>query len=252
VGLRVPNLGAGKIDIEKEVGMKQMYFVAGTDTGVGKTFASCIVLKAAEQSALRTLALKPIAAGCDLVELPNGKTQWQNEDALALMENMSVKLPYAQVNPIALKVPASPHISAALESKMVRADRIVGYCRGALLTPADFILIEGAGGWRVPISPTETMADIAKQLELKVILVVALRLGCLNHALLSAEAIRRDGLEIAGWLGNQIEPQKMDYEEENIATLKSSLAAPCIGILPYSESQNPSSMVDCLDLDVLL
>ena len=228
-----------------------MYFVAGTDTGVGKTFASCVLLKAAELKSLRTLGLKPVSAGCDLVELPQGKTQWQNEDALALMENMTVKLSYAQVNPVALQVPASPHISAALESKTIRAERIVGYCRGAMMTPADFVLVEGAGGWRVPISPSETMADVAKQLELKVILVVSLRLGCLNHALLSAEAIRRDGLEITGWIGNQVEPQKMDYQDENIATLKSSLAAPCVGILPYSSSQSPESLVGELNFDLL-
>ncbi|MFT6030065.1 MAG: dethiobiotin synthetase [Oleiphilaceae bacterium] len=231
--------------------MKQMYFVAGTDTGVGKTFTSCVMLKAAEQKALRTLALKPVSAGCDLVELANGKTQWQNEDALALMEHMSVKLPYVQVNPVALEVPASPHIAAALESKTVRADRIVGYCRGAMMTPADFVLIEGAGGWRVPISPTETMADIAKQLEIKVILVVALRLGCLNHALLTAEAIRKDGLEIVGWVGNRIDDQTMGYEDLNISTLKSALAAPCLGILPYTKGQAPSSLVDQIDLDLL-
>lgn len=231
--------------------MKRAYFVAGTDTGVGKTFSSCVMLKAAEKQGLRTLALKPISAGCDLVELSSGKKQWQNEDALALMESMSVKLPYAQVNPAAFEVPASPHISAALASKVVRADRIVGYCRGAMMTPADFLLIEGAGGWRVPISPSETMADIAKQLELKVILVVSLRLGCLNHALLSAEAIRRDGLEIAGWIGNQAELQKMSYEEQNIATLKSSLAAPCIGILPYASNHKPDTLVDYLDISLL-
>jgi dethiobiotin synthetase len=231
--------------------MKRVYFVAGTDTGVGKTFASCVMLKAAEQKSLRTLALKPVAAGCDLVELANGKMQWQNEDAIALIDNMSVKLPYSQVNPVALEVPASPHISADLESKVVRADRIVGYCRGAMMTPADFVLIEGAGGWRVPISPSETMADIAKQLELKVILVVALKLGCLNHALLTAEAIRRDGLELAGWVGNRVGLEPMDYEEQNIATLKSALAAPCIGILPYSEASDPSTLIDHLDVDVL-
>ena len=197
------------------------------------------------------MALKPVAAGCDLVELPKGKTQWQNEDALALMANMSVKLPYAQVNPVALEVPASPHIAAALESKTVRADRIVGYCRGAMMAPADFVLIEGAGGWRVPISPTETMADIAKQLEIKVILVVALRLGCLNHALLTVEAIRKDGLEIAGWVGNRVDDQKMAYEEQNIATLKSALASPCLGILPYVEGQSPSSLSEYINLDLL-
>lgn len=229
-----------------------MYFVAGTDTGVGKTFASCVMLKAAEQKTLTTLALKPMAAGCESVELPTGKIQWQNEDALALIENMSVRMPYSQVNPVALEVPASPHISAALASKTVRADRVAGYCRGSLMTPADFVLIEGAGGWRVPINASETMADIAKQLELSVILVISLKLGCLNHALLTAEAIRADGLSIAGWVGNRTDAKPMDYESQNIATLKSSLQAPCIGILPYSEQRLPSALIEHVDLSALL
>lgn len=232
--------------------MKAKFFIAGTDTGVGKTFSSCVLLKAAESKGLKTMALKPVSAGCEEVLLSNGKSQWQNEDAQKLMAAMSVKLPYSQVNPIALIEPASPHIAAAQENKVVSADRIVGYCRGALMTPADFVLVEGAGGWRVPISPTETMADIAKQLELKVILVVALRLGCLNHAMLTAEAIRRDGLEIAGWIGNRVSPETMSFEEQNIATLKSSLGAPCLGILPYDGDSDPSLLVSSLNIDLLL
>lgn len=231
--------------------MKQAYFVAGTDTGVGKTFASCVILKAAEKRSLRTLALKPVSAGCELVTLADGKQQWQNEDAQALLAHMSVKMPYAQVNPIALRVPASPHIAAALEEKSVTADRIVGFCRGAMTTPADFVLVEGAGGWRVPISPNETMADIAKKLNIKVILVVALRLGCLNHALLSAEAIRRDGLEIAGWVGNRVSNKPMDYEAQNIATLKAAMGSPCLGVLPYAPDQMAVELVEQIDLTLL-
>ncbi|MFV1873386.1 MAG: dethiobiotin synthase [Oleiphilus sp.] len=231
--------------------MKQAYFVAGTDTGVGKTFASCVVLKAAEKLSHRTLALKPVSAGCELVTLADGKQQWQNEDAQSLLAHMSEKIPYAQVNPIALRTPASPHISAALENKSVTADRIVGFCRGAMMTPSDFVLVEGAGGWRVPISPSETMADIAKELNIKVILVVALRLGCLNHALLSAEAIRRDGLEIAGWLGNRVTAEPMDYEAQNIATLKAAMGAPCLGVLPYAPKQVAEELVEYIDLTLL-
>lgn len=230
---------------------KQIYFVAGTDTEVGKTFASCVLLKAAEQQGCRTLALKPVAAGAELLALENGQKQWQNEDAQALLQAMSVKLPYAQINPVVLETPASPHIAAALESKNLQVNRIAGYCRGALMTPADFILIEGAGGWRVPISPTETMADLAKQLELKVILVVALRLGCLNHALLTAEAIRRDGLELAGWVGNTLQQESMSFQKENIATLVSGLGAPCLGILPYDEQAHAENLTKYIDLSVL-
>lgn len=230
---------------------KQVYFVAGTDTEVGKTFASCVLLKAAEQKGCRTMALKPVAAGAELVHLSNGKSQWQNDDAQALQQAMSVPLPYAQVNPVILETPASPHISAAIESKTLQASRIAGYCRGALTTPADFVLIEGAGGWRVPISANETMADLAKQLELKVILVVALRLGCLNHAFLTAEAIRRDGLELAGWVGNTLQSANMSFQKENIATLVSGLGAHCLGILPYDDQARPENLIKYIDLDVL-
>jgi dethiobiotin synthetase len=230
---------------------KQIYFVAGTDTEVGKTFASCVLLKAAEQKGWRTMALKPVAAGAEPVRLMNGSTQWQNEDALALQQAMSVKLPYAQINPVVLETPASPHIAAAIDSKTLQASRIVGYCRGALMTPADFVLIEGAGGWRVPISSTETMADLAKQLEVKVILVVALRLGCLNHAFLTAEAIRRDGLQLAGWIGNTRQAEAMSFQKENIATLMSGLGAPCLGILPYDPEQRPENLTEFISLDSL-
>lgn len=231
---------------------KQVYFIAGTDTEVGKTFASCVLLKAAEKQGLRTMALKPVAAGAEEVLLANGKTQLQNEDAQALEQAMSVKLPYAQINPAVLRTPASPHIAAALESKVLQANRIAGYCRGALMTPADFVLIEGAGGWRVPISASETMADLAKQLGYKVILVVGLRLGCLNHAFLTAEAIRRDGLELAGWIGNTIQPVQMQFQQENIATLASGLGAPCLGILPHDKTSGWEALADHVSFDKLM
>ena len=230
---------------------KQVYFIAGTDTEVGKTFASCVLLKAAEQKGCRTMALKPVAAGAEVIHLHNGKTQLQNEDAQALQRVMTVQLPYAQINPVVLETPASPHIAAARESKTLQAGRIAGYCRGALMTPADFVLIEGAGGWRVPISPSETMADIAKQLDVKVILVVALRLGCLNHAFLTAEAIKRDGLELAGWVGNTLQQSEMSFQQENVATLVSALGAPCLGILPYDEEAQPENLIQYIDLSVL-
>jgi dethiobiotin synthetase len=237
---------------EMKMKSKQSFFVTGTDTEVGKTFASCVLLKAAEAKGLRTMALKPVSAGAELVALSDGRMQLQNEDAQALQQHMSVKLPYEQVNPIVLETPASPHIAAAISTKTLQANRIAGFCRGALTTPADFVLIEGAGGWRVPISNTETMADLARQLEMRVILVVGLRLGCLNHAFLTAEAIRRDGLELAGWIGNTPQVQEMSFIQENIATLRSGLAAPCLGILPYIGQGSPQSLVDNISLDCFL
>jgi len=222
------------------------FFIAGTDTDVGKTYVSCKILEAAAAQGMSTLGLKPVSAGCELVE-----GQYQNEDAQALITHSSLKLPYTQVNPVALLDACSPHIAAANAGKAVSASRVVGYCNGALMQRPDFALVEGAGGWRVPISPRETMADIAKQLGFPVILVVGLKLGCLSHALLTAEAIRRDGLTIAGWVGNQVEPTAMAFFEENVATLNSALGVPNIGVLPYDgqvcePSQSNEIQLDCL------
>lgn len=223
------------------------YFIAGTDTEVGKTYVSCRLLELAHHKGMSCLGLKPVAAGCDL----DGDEQ-KNEDALALMESSSIKLPYAQVNPVALPEACSPHIAAALAGRTISASRIAGYCRGALMNKIDFALVEGAGGWRVPISPRETMASLAMQLNYPVILVVGLRLGCINHALLTAEAIRGDGLQIAGWVGNQLSSDLMPYHDENVATLKSALNAPFIGVLPFQKSPNVDVLSKCLDIDCLV
>jgi len=226
--------------------MAKTFFLTGTDTGVGKTFVSCALLAAANAKGLTTMGLKPLAAGCELVD-----GQLQNEDAQLLQKHMSIDLPYAQINPITLKVPASPHIAAALEERVVTASRMEGVCRGALMARPDFALIEGAGGWRVPISPRETMADLAKRLDVGVILVVGLKLGCLNHALITAEAIRRDGLSLVGWVANRVEAVPMPYESENIATLKSALDAPMIGEIPFSSDTRPETVCKHLELSCL-
>lgn len=208
--------------------MKKHYFVTGTDTEVGKTQVACALLQAAAQASLKTVGLKPIAAGAE----EQGGV-WVNEDALALQEAASVKLPYASVNPVLLKEPMAPHIAAEREQKRVTVSQLAGFCRGTLMTAgADFALIEGAGGWRVPVNPRETLADLAKELNHPVILVVGMKLGCLNHALLTAEAIQRDGLSIAGWVANRIDPD-MTVFDENLATLERMMPAPLIGVLPH-------------------
>ena len=222
------------------------FFVAGTDTEVGKTYVSSCLLRLAFDTGLSSLGLKPIAAGC---ELNDG--EYQNEDALALMKYSSVHLPYSQVNPVALPDACSPHIAAANAGKTVSASRIAGYCRGALLSKVDFALVEGAGGWRVPISPRETMASIALQLNYPVILVVGMRLGCINHALLTAEAIRKDGLKIAGWVANQLTAERMPYFEDNLSTLKSALDAPFIGTVSYGLLDRPENLRNELSLNCL-
>ena len=203
--------------------MGRAWFVTGTDTEVGKTAISCALLKAAEGQGLRTAAIKPVAAGCD--------AQGHNDDALQLMECMTESMDYAQVNPVALQAAIAPHIAAQQEGRRMQAARLAGLCRGVMLEGADFTLIEGAGGWRVPISPRKTLADVAVHLQLGVIMVVGMRLGCINHALLSAEAIRRDGLMLAGWVANQ-PGVRMNCHDENLDTLRNMLPAPLLGEVP--------------------
>ncbi len=226
--------------------MTKAFFVTGTDTEVGKTFVSCALLESFAKQGLSTLALKPVAAGT--VEQDG---QWVNEDVVHLKRHMSVSLPYEQINPVLLHAAASPHIAAHLEQRNVSVSRLVGVCRGALMSRPDIALIEGAGGWRVPISKRETMADLAVQLGYPVIIVVALRLGCLNHAMLTAEAVRRDGLKVAGWVANCVSPEPMAYEAENLATLMSTIDAPLLGRLDYSEAHDPKLVCNSLNTECL-
>lgn len=219
--------------------MSQTFFVTGTDTEVGKTAVSCALLRAAAAQGLTTAAVKPVAAGCD--------ASGHNEDALQLMECMTSELGYEQVNPVALAPAIAPHIAAAQAGRRVQASRLAGMCRGVMMGGADLVLIEGAGGWRVPISPRETLADVARELQVGVILVVGMRLGCINHALLTAEAIRRDGLELVGWVANQA-GERMTCHEENMATLQAMLPAPLLGEVPRLDPWDPEIAAKLLDI----
>jgi dethiobiotin synthetase len=222
---------------------QRAFFVTGTDTEVGKTVVSCALLHAAAARGLRTAAIKPVAAGCD--------AQGRNEDALALQGAMTEALSYAQVNPVALALPLAPHIAAEQAGRRLQVSRLAGLCRGVLSGTAEFALVEGAGGWRVPVNGRETLADLARELDLGVILVVGMRLGCLNHALLSAEAIRRDGLVLAGWVANQ-PGERMTCHAENVATLQHWLGAPMLGELPRLSPADPRELAEFLDISRLL
>ena len=219
---------------------KQWLFITGTDTDVGKTVVACGFLAAANQQGLRTAAIKPVAAGCEVTE--QGMT---TSDALQLQAAASHKLSYQQINPVALEPAIAPHIAAAEAGVRMSASRLVGYCRGVSLMPVDMVVIEGAGGWRVPINSRETLADVAQELECAVIVVVGMRLGCLNHALLTMEAIRRDGLQIAGWVANVLDTE-MPRLQENIDTLKQSIDEPCLGIVPRLDDLSPEQVASFL------
>nr|MDT0252464.1 dethiobiotin synthase [Endozoicomonas sp.] len=207
--------------------MGKTYFVTGTDTDAGKTVITCGLLEAARLAGLTTLALKPVAAGCYKSE-----EGLRNDDALALMEAMTLSLPYEQVNPLVLEPPIAPHIAAAEAGVRMTLDRLAGYCRGALMNKNDLALIEGAGGWRVPLNSREMISGLARELNTPVILVVGMKLGCINHALLTVEAILRDGVRLAGWVANQMDPD-MDRYDENLQTLRGMIPAPCLGNVPF-------------------
>ncbi|MDX1804419.1 MAG: dethiobiotin synthase [Alcanivorax sp.] len=198
--------------------LKGIFFVTGTDTEVGKTWVSCRLLERAREAGLSCYGLKPVAAGCE--QTGEG---WRNDDALQLMAASSVKLPYETVNPVALKAAIAPHIAARQEGRVITLARLAGYVRGALNAhKADLILIEGAGGWRVPLNDREMLAGLATELELPVIQVVGMKLGCINHALLTAEAIEKDGLRYVGTMANTFDGE-MAVQEENLLTLRQHL-----------------------------
>ncbi len=226
--------------------MKNTYFVTGTDTGVGKTLVTAALLHLADKQGLKAFGLKPVAAGCE--STPQGP---RNEDALLLQAHSNVQMPYEQINPISLGAAKAPHIAAVEEGRRLSLDRLVGLCRGSLMQPADLRLIEGAGGWRVPLNDRENLSGLAIQLQTPVILVIGLRLGCLNHALLTAEAIQRDGLALAGWIVSEVDPD-MDSKAENIATLKTQLPAPCLGVIPALAPVSVEKAAEYLKMDVLI
>ncbi|PXV59505.1 dethiobiotin synthase [Dyella jiangningensis] len=218
-------------------------FIAGTDTGVGKTHATCTLLHALNARGTHACGMKPVASGC--VETPEGL---RNDDALALQAASAAPMPYEWVNPVALREPLSPHLAAAHEGVEIRlAPLYEAFER--LRGMHDAVLVEGVGGWLVPLSRSLLASDMARQWQLPVVLVVGLRLGCLNHALLSARAIATDGCRLVGWIGNRIDPA-MEAVDENIETLRHHLPAPCLGILPHGVP--PHEAAAHLDLSLIL
>ncbi|WP_445144781.1 dethiobiotin synthase [Dyella sp. Tek66A03] len=219
------------------------FFIAGTDTGVGKTHATCALLYALRARDLTACGMKPVASGCfDTAE------GLRNDDALALQAASSALMPYEWVNPLALREPLSPHLAAAHAGVEIGLAPLHDAFE-RLRAVHDVVLVEGVGGWLVPLSRGLMASDIARQWQLPVILVVGLRLGCLNHALLSARAIATDGCRLVGWIGNRIDPD-MAAVDENIATLRQLLPAPCLGVLPHAAT--PQAAASKLDLTLIL
>ncbi|WP_313295932.1 dethiobiotin synthase [Pseudomonas sp.] len=225
--------------------MSQAYFIAGTDTDVGKTTIAAGLLHAARVQGLSTLGAKPVASGCTMTA-----KGLRNSDAQALIDESSIKLSYEQINPFAFEPAIAPHVAAREAGIALEVAALAKAMVHVLAQQADFTLIEGAGGWRVPLSNHANLSDLAIALQLPVILVVGVRLGCINHALLSAEAIARDGLQLAGWVANIIEP-KTSRLEENLASLAERLPAPCLGRVPKLRQASADAVAAFLQLDLL-
>ncbi len=226
--------------------MAEHYFVTGTDTGVGKTLVTAALLVCCTREGGNALGLKPLAAGCE-----ESEAGLRNADAL-LLQSLSVPTPaYARVNPFPLRAAVAPHIAAGLERRSLSVAALARSCRAELDAAPGPVFLEGAGGWRVPLNDSESLADLPRELRLPVILVVALRLGCLNHARLSAEAIRSDGLQLAAWVANS-PGEEMPHWQENLQMLHTLLQAPCLGRIPPLNPPDPQKAAPYLHPEVLI
>lgn len=211
-------------------------FITGTDTEIGKTWCSLALMQYLKNQGLRVAGMKPVATGCR--ETAQGL---KSEDAEQLLKMSGLNMDYLLVNPYHFLPPVSPHIAAAEAKQRIDLDTIVKAHR-ELSTHADVVLVEGIGGWRVPLSEIHSVKDIAQSLDSKVILVIGIRLGCINHGLLTAEAIVRDGCDLIGWIANIIDP---DFSAQtSIDTLQSRIHAPLLGQLPFLAQQNSAKLAE--------
>lgn len=216
-------------------------YVTGTDTGIGKTFSSCVLLHALRQRGLRAVGMKPVASGCEMT-----LEGLRNEDAVALRAASDPVPTYDDVNPFALPAPLAPELAAADAGVTLALDPIqAAFAR--LRTQADTVVVEGVGGWLAPLDATLDQSHLVQALQLPVVLVVGLRLGCLNHARLSAQAIAAAGATCIGWIANEVDPQ-MARIDDNVAMLRTRLPMPYWGRLPYAPGADPAEMAKHLQV----
>jgi dethiobiotin synthetase len=224
--------------------MKVHCFVTGTDTGVGKTLVSCAMLSSFAASGLRAVGMKPVAAGLERVD-----GRWRNEDVEQLQEAGNVDAPLSLRCPYLLRAPMSPHLAARDDGVHIAMQPLLtAYAQ--LARQADAVIVEGVGGFRVPLAEDFDSADLAVALGLPMVLVVGLRLGCLNHALLTAEAIRARGLFLAGWVGSAIDPHMLAMDD-NLQSLRERLDAPLLGVVPHLAFPEANRAARHLDLRAL-
>ncbi|GAB4512042.1 MAG: dethiobiotin synthase [Sulfuricaulis sp.] len=221
------------------------WFVTGTDTGVGKTLVSHLLLEALARAGQTAVGMKPVASGCHATD-----AGWRSDDALELAAASGTSVDYTDVNPYALGPACAPHIAAREMGIEIELEKILASFR-RLQQKSPWVVVEGVGGWMAPLGERMTMADVACALHLPVILVVGLRLGCLNHALLTVEAIRRADMPLAGWIANQIDPA-MTHVPENIATLAQKIEAPLLAHFPFEPAAKPNIAVSAIPIQTLM
>jgi dethiobiotin synthetase len=224
--------------------MMHGFFVTGTDTDCGKTEVTLGLMAALKQRGLTVIGMKPIASGCERTS-----SGLRNSDAMRLRAEGSIEAPYSLVNPYAFEPPIAPHIAAG-EAGIEISLATIEQAYGMLACEADRVIVEGVGGWRVPLGPTLFVSDIPQALELPVILVVGLKLGCINHALLTSDAIRTAGGRLVGWIGNRIDPE-MAYPDANLATLAALIEAPCLGVVPWLAQPGPEEFSHYLNPELI-
>lgn len=217
-------------------------FVTGTDTGVGKTRVSLGLMEAFKSKGIRVCGMKPVATGCYLE-----KDEFRNEDAVSLRAHASVPVEYPLVNPYAFSLPVSPHIAAIQAGLEIRLD-VIARCYRELSRRSEFVIVEGVGGWEVPLNSVERVSDLARTLGLPVLMVVGLRLGCLNHALLTSSAIRNSGCDLIGWVGNRIDRGFLCVAE-NMTILQSEIPASLLGYVPFEHNPDAKALAACFVLE---
>ena len=217
------------------------FYITGTDTGIGKTVASTALLHALRARGVQAVGMKPVASGCEWTD-----GHWRNEDALALQAASDPTPGYADLNPYALPLPLAPEIAAGEAGVEVEVGVIISAFH-RLQALAGAIVVEGVGGWSAPLSATLDQVDLVRALRLPVVMVVGMRLGCINHARLTARAIIDDGCELVGWIANHVDPA-MERQDENFAMLKARLRVPCWGRLPFSPACDAGRLSSALDL----
>ncbi|MDG2036303.1 MAG: dethiobiotin synthase [Pseudomonadales bacterium] len=220
-------------------------FITGTDTDAGKTVVATQLLRALAFAGYRTAALKPLAAGVD-----NTLSDPRNSDAVQLQAAATEAQTYEVVNPYLFAEAIAPHIAAKNEDREIDFNECVARCQSLLNSDADVVVVEGAGGWLVPINEQYTMADLAEALDMQVVLVVGMKLGCINHALLTAAAIEQAGLPLVGWVANHLH-QDMSESAANVAALAARIQSPLLAELPFSPSIESANFVDQFDLSQL-